>query len=68
MSEKAWLKEVLADAKAAKQSWPDWAKKSSVVVTSMNSHQSQDAPTISIQLDSPPVVAKNTGQEELGLH
>ena len=66
MKEKAWLKGVLADAKAAKQSWPDWAKKSSVL-TSLNSHPGQHTSSISIQLDPPPIVAKNSGQDELHL-
>ncbi len=26
ISDEVWLKQVLADAKAAKQLWPDWAK------------------------------------------
>ena len=37
MSDTAWLKQVLADAKAAKREWPDWAKDRSVE-TELNSH------------------------------
>lgn len=41
MSDTAWLKQVLADAKAAQQTRPAWAK-TTEVQTSLNAHPVQE--------------------------
>lgn len=63
MSETAWLKQVLEDAKAAKDCWPDWAK-DSAAETSLNSdeHAITELPN-----DRKPVKVKNSDQTDLGL-
>jgi hypothetical protein len=42
MSNKAWLKQVLEDAKAARQNWPAWAKNSNAQ-TALNSQRVLDS-------------------------
>jgi hypothetical protein len=65
MSEHAWLKQVLADAKAAKESWPAWAQNSSV--TALNSHPNKEADSIAIRVPSRPAAVKRGNQNDLGL-
>jgi len=51
MSDKAWLKQVLADANASNQSRPDWAKNSSARIAlnsrAESSSHSESSPTTS---------------------
>jgi hypothetical protein len=65
MSENAWLKEVLADAKAAKQAWPAWAKAGTVQI-SLNAHpvQASQVPPAHCQPRPP---AGDKTQNDLGL-
>jgi hypothetical protein len=56
MSETVWLKEVLADANAAAQKWPTWAKESAhqatqESVTEQNSSSTPTKPKISAKDD-----------------
>ena len=65
MSDNAWLKQVLADAKAAKQAWPAWAK-TAAVQTSLNSHPVRASEAPSAQAHPGPVRGAKT-RSDLGL-
>jgi hypothetical protein len=66
MSERAWLKQVLADANVSNQSRPDWAKNSSKDI-SLNSqpesNPGSDAPAKTSGLTG----TKSAGQDGLNL-
>lgn len=64
MSENAWLKQVLADAKAAKESWPEWAKTSTQ--TELNSHPNHQVCSITARDNSGPAAVKQQNQTNLG--
>lgn len=65
MSDTSWLKQVLADAKTAKESWPAWAKTSTH--TALNSHPTHEVRPTTARAISRPAVVKQNNQNGLGL-
>jgi hypothetical protein len=53
MSDRAWLKQVLADANVSNQSRPDWARKSSVQIAINSLSDSPPATPDSCEKKSP---------------
>jgi hypothetical protein len=60
MSDTVWLKQVLADANTATESWPDWAKNSSSQI-SLNSVSGSDS-----KPDSLPTTPASNGTQSAG--
>jgi hypothetical protein len=66
MNENAWLRQVLANAKTAKESWPAWAKTSiDSMQTALNSHPNQEMRPAASRKRSRSV--KKDNQSDLGL-
>lgn len=59
MSDKAWLKQVLADAKAAQQSRPAWAQ-AAELQTSLNAHPVQQRGACEAHKQAQPIAARST--------
>jgi hypothetical protein len=64
MSDKAWLKRVLAEANVSNQSRPDWARNSSVQV-SLNSLPESDSKSNTPPTGPDPKGKNSAGQEGL---